>query len=179
MAVEVVGSIGIGLLSSSLALIAFGSDSLVELFSALAVSLHLRSDSSGSDVLGGGTAKLTRWLLISLIPIIGGGAAYSYFTGVEPEASLLGIALAAGAVMIMPILWTQKRRIGRETNCEPLSTDALASATCFLMSVALLGGLLVNYFLSIRWVDYVAAAIILAFVAREARETFSGRVIPN
>ena len=74
--------------------------------------------------------------------------------------------------MIMPILWIQKRKIGRETNCIPLSIDAIESATCFLMALALLGSLLVNYFFKIGWIDYLATAIILAFVGKESLEVF-------
>lgn len=172
MAVEVVGSIGIGLLAGSFALIAFGGDSLVEIISGLAVTLHLRRGSSGSGDLGEGTERLTKLLLVALIPVIGGGAVYSFLIGFKPESSLLGIAVALGAVIIMPVLWIQKRRIGRETNCAPLSLDAVQSATCFLMSLALLGGLLANYLLGIGWMDYVATGVILAFVAKESVEAF-------
>jgi divalent metal cation (Fe/Co/Zn/Cd) transporter len=172
MVVEVIGSIGVGLLSSSLALIAFGSDSLVELISGFAVLVHLKSDWGGSSNRGEATEKLTKLLLVALIPIIGLGAVYSYWAGVRPEASPLGIAVAVGAVLIMPILWVEKRRIGRETNCVPLSIDAVESATCLLMALALLGGLLVNYFFRIGWVDYLATAIILAFVGKESIEAF-------
>ncbi len=180
MAIEVIGSIGIGLFSSSLALLAFGSDSLIEMASAFAVTLHLRSDSSRSNDLGERTERLTKFLLVALIPIIGGGALYSYSTGIEPESSLLGIAVALGAVVVMPVLWVQKRRIGRETNCAPLSMDAVQSATCFMMALALLGALLINYLLGIGWVDYVATAVILAFVAKESAEAFRGpNVFPS
>ena len=172
MAVEVVGSIGIGLLSGSLALLAFGGDSLVEIISGFAVTLHLRRDSSGSSGLGEGTERLTKFLLVALIPIIGGDAVYSYFAGIKPESSLLGIAVALGAVIIMPVLWTQKRKIGRETNCAPLSMDAVQSATCFLMSIALLGGLLTDYLSGISWMDYIATGVILTFVAKESVEAF-------
>ena len=172
MIVEVIGSIGIGLLSTSLALIAFGSDSLVELISGVAVLNHLKEDSRGSGDLGEKTEKLTKLLLFALIPIIGLSAIYSYSAGIRPESSPLGIAVALGAVLIMPVLWVQKRRIRRETNCVPLSIDAIESATCFLMALALLGSLLINYLFKIWWIDYLAAAIILVFVGRECLEAF-------
>jgi len=172
MIVEVIGSIGIGLLSSSLALIAFGSDSLVELISGFAVLIHLKGESGGSSDVGESTEKLAKLLLVALIPVIGLCSIYSYLVGVRPESSLLGITLALGAVLIMPILWIQKRKIGRETNCLPLSIDAIESATCFLMALALLGSLLVNYLFKISWIDYVATAIILAFVGKESLEAF-------
>ena len=114
MGVEVAGSIGVGLMAGSLALLAFGSDSIVELVSAFVVMGHLRRNSSGSEILGGGTAKFTRILLFSLIPIIGLGAGYAYLSGVKPEGSPLAIAVAAGAVIVMPYLWLEKRKIGKE-----------------------------------------------------------------
>ena len=79
MAVEAIGSIGVGLLSSSLALIAFGSDSLVELISGFIVLSHLKGDSGGSSERGERAEKLTKLLLVALIPVISLGAAYSYF----------------------------------------------------------------------------------------------------
>jgi hypothetical protein len=48
MGVEVLGSIGVGLLVGSLALIAFGGDSLVELLSAFVVARHLKEDEGGN-----------------------------------------------------------------------------------------------------------------------------------
>jgi divalent metal cation (Fe/Co/Zn/Cd) transporter len=167
MVVEVAGSIGVGLLSRSLALLAFGGDSVVELLSAFVVFTHLREDVTGSAGLGRRAALTTTILLFALIPTIGLGAVYSYVWGLRPESSVLGVAIAFGAVVIMPYLWIEKRRIGRETRCLPLSIDAIESATCFFMSVALLSGLLAEYFLGLWWADYLATAVILAFVARE------------
>lgn len=172
MAVEVAGSIVIGLASGSLALLAFGGDSVVELLSAFVVVGHLRRDAAGSAGLDRRTAITTTLLLFSLIPTIGLAAAYSLSSGLRPEGSLLGVVVAAGAVVIMPCLWLEKRRIGRETRCLPLSIDAVESATCFFMSLALLSGLLAEYFLGLWWADYLATAVILAFVAREGVESY-------
>ena len=172
MAVEVAGSIGIGVLSGSLALLAFGGDSVVELLSASVVFSHLRGDVTGSAGLGRRTALTTTFLLLALLPTIGIGAAYSYFAGLRPESSLLGVAIAAGAVLIMPFLWLEKRKIGRETRCLPLSIDAVESETCFFMSLALLSGLLAEYYFGLWWADYLSTAVILAFVAREGVESY-------
>jgi len=73
----------------------------------------------------------------------------------------------------MPVLWYEKKRIGAATDCLPLTIDAIESVTCFLMSLALLASLLVNYVWKISWVDYVATAVILVFVGKEALEARS------
>ena len=172
MGVEVAGSIIAGVLSGSVALLAFGGDSVVELLSGFVVLAHLRGDANGSSTLDGRTALTTAVLLLALIPTIGLGAVYSYATGLRPDGSLLGVAVAAGAVVIMPYLWLQKRRIGEETRCLPLSIDAVESATCFFMSLALLVGLLAVYFLGLWWADYLATAAILGFVTKEGIESY-------
>ena len=70
----------------------------------------------------------------------------------------------------MPYLYVEKKRIGRETRS--LSIDAIESVTCLSMALALLGGLLAEYLLRLWWADYLATAVILAFVAREAIESY-------
>src|SRR2546426_1307998 len=175
MLVEVFGSIGFGLIAGSFALLAFGGDSLIELISGLAVLGGLRNDSSLRSASGGHskrTEQFTSLLLFALLPVVGLGAVYSYITGLKPEASPLGIAIAVGAVIVMPYLYTQKKRIGRETRSLPLSIDAIESVTCLFMALALLGGLLTEYFLGLWWADYLATGVILAFVAREAVESY-------
>src|SRR5713226_3128997 len=175
MLIEVFGSIGFGLIAGSFALLAFGGDSLIELISGIAVLTGLRKESSPGSVSGEHNKrveKFTSGLLFALIPVIGLGAVYSYVTGLKPEASPLGIAIAIGAVIVMPYLYVQKRRIGRETRSLPLSIDAIESVTCLFMATALLCGLLAEYFLGFWWADYLATGVILAFVAREAVESY-------
>ena len=172
MVAEVAGSIGVGVVSGSFALLAFGGDSVVELLSAFVVYSHLKGDMAGSAGLGRRTALTATALLFALVPAVSIGAVYSYASGLRPEGSLFGVAIAAGAVLVMPYLWLEKRKIGRETRCLPLSIDAVASATCFFMSLALLAGLLAEYLLGLWWVDYLATAVILVFVVREGAESY-------
>jgi len=172
MTVEALASIGFGLVAGSFALMAFGADSLIELISGFAVLLHLQKDAGGIDIHSKRTEQLTSALLFGLIPVIALGAVYSYTIGLRPEGSPFGIAVAIGAVIIMPYLYFQKKKIGEETRCLPLKMDAVESVTCFFMSVALLGGLLAEFFFGLWWVDYLATGVILAFVAREAVESY-------
>ena len=174
MTIEVLGSIGVGLIAGSFALLAFGGDSLIELISGLAVLGGLRRDSSriGGVIDSKRTEQFTSLLLFALIPVIGLGTVYSYVSGLKPEGSPLGIAIATGAVIVMPYLYIQKKRIGRETRSLALSMDAIESVTCLFMATALLGGLLAEYLLGLWWADYLATGIILAFVAREAVESY-------
>jgi divalent metal cation (Fe/Co/Zn/Cd) transporter len=172
MTLEAFASIGFGLIAGSLALLAFGGDSVIELISGLVVLTHLRKDVGGPALDDRRAERLTSALLFALIPAVGLGAVYSYISGLRPQGSPLGIAIAAGAVIIMPYLYFRKKRIGEETRCLPLKMDAIESVTCFLMAAVLLGGLLAELFFGLWWVDYLATGAILAFVAREAVESY-------
>ena len=176
MIIESLVAVGAGVSSGSLALLAFGGDSFIELASSYTVADYLRrvtkAEKSESERAEGVT-KITTALLFILIPVIGLGALYTYLSGLQAEASPLGIAVSLGAVVLMPALWYEKKRIGKAADCLPLTIDAVESETCFLMSITLLASLLVNYFWKIWWVDYVATIIILAFVAKEALESLS------
>jgi divalent metal cation (Fe/Co/Zn/Cd) transporter len=176
MSVECAVAIYSGVAAWSLALLAFGGDSLVELLSSFAVVQHLRTSLTGRpSATGHVEAKRVEWvttlLLLSLIPVIGLAAVYAFFSGIKPESSLMGIAVAVAAVVIMPVLWFEKKQIGTAVDCLPLTIDAAESATCFWMSTALLCGLAINYVWRISWIDYLATFAILVFVAKEAGES--------
>lgn len=176
MTVECVAAIYAGVAAWSLALLAFGGDSFVELLSSFTVVQHLNStmrrpEGSADHVENKRVEWVTALLLVSLIPVIGLTAVYSFLSGFRPESSLLGILIAAAAVVIMPILWYEKKSIGAASHCLPLTIDASESSTCFFMSTALLVGLAVNYVTGIWWTDYIATFVILGLVAREAVES--------
>lgn len=176
MTIESVVAIGAGLFSGSLALIAFGGDSFIELISSYTVAHYLRrveKGEKGESERDENVERIAAFLLFTLLPVVGLGAVYSYLSGIQAETSPLGIAVAFGAVVIMPLLWYEKKRIGRATDCLPLTIDAIESVTCFSMSIALLASLLINYLWKIAWVDYVATLAILIFVGKEASESVS------
>jgi divalent metal cation (Fe/Co/Zn/Cd) transporter len=171
MAIECLVAISAGLMASSLALLAFGGDSIVEFISSWTVLSYLRQRTAKGIVDENERAEwITTILLFLLVPTIGIGMVYSYLNGVAAESSVLGIGVAVGAVVIMPVLAVEKKRIGSKGNFLPLSIDAIESWTCFFMSLTLLGGLLANYLWNIWWIDYVAAIVILTFIMREALE---------
>lgn len=172
LVIEALGSLSVGILSGSFALIAFGSDSFIELLSGYVTLNHLKEEQSNSESDSKNTELLTTILLFSLIPIISMGAIYSYLIGLRPEATPIGVGIAIGAVVITPYLWYQKKRIGKEARCLPLSIDAIGSKICSLMSLALIGGLLAEFFFGLWWADYLATGIILILITKEAVESY-------
>ncbi len=171
MLLEIVAAIGAGVLAGSLALIAFGGDSIVEFLSGLVVLQYLRTGMTEPLRKSRPVEIISVTLLAALIPVIGLATVYSYTTGLRPESSPLGIIIATGAVIIMPYLWYEKQKIGRDTSTLPLSIDAAESITCLFMAISLLGGLLAETLLGFWWADYIATIFILVFVAGEVIES--------
>ncbi len=157
--------------SHSVVLLAFGSDSFVELLSAAVVLLqfnqgfHLGRDSA---------AKISGFLLYLLAGIVGIIAAASMLRGVKAESSVLGIAITAGALLIMPILAHQKRRLAAETKDRALASDAIQSATCAYLAAITLVSLAVQAIHPTKWLDPIAAVCAIPILIVEGRRARKG-----
>lgn len=154
----------------SSALLAFGSDSLVELLSAFIVMLTFSSVRLTKE-------RASYWagiLLFVLAGVVGLTAAVSLVRGVVPETSRAGIGITAVALVVMPILAWLKRRTARATNDRALAADAIQSSTCAYLAAFTLIGLVVNAVFHIRWVDSVAALAALPILIIEGRRAVQG-----
>lgn len=91
-----------------------------------------------------------------------------------PETSTLGIAVAAAALVVMPLLAVGKKRTGMALGNRTLIADAAETAFCASLSAALLVGLGVNAVAGWWWADPVAGLVIAAFAVREGIEAWGG-----
>jgi divalent metal cation (Fe/Co/Zn/Cd) transporter len=179
MIVEAVVSIGAGIAAGSIALIAFGVDSVIELMSAGTLLWRLRLEGAGgvpparieraerqaSRIVGGGLLLLAAYV----ISVSG----YDLWTRAAPERSLPGIALAAAALLVMPALIRTKRRIAAAIDSPALRGDAACGVVCVYMAATLLTGLLLRAAFGWWWADPVAALGIVYFIVREGREALT------
>lgn len=155
------------------ALLAFGSDSLVELLSAAVVLLQFSPALSFSERAAGRIAAILLYVLAGIVAVT---SAVSFIRHMEPEESLLGIAVTAAALVAMPILAALKRREARRIGNSAMSADAVQSATCAWLAFVTLMGLAVNAALHIPWFDQLAAVAAIPFLLKEARSSWRGDV---
>jgi divalent metal cation (Fe/Co/Zn/Cd) transporter len=94
--------------------------------------------------------------------------------GHEPEASWVGIALAAAALVTMPPLAMAKTRLGARLGSAATAGEGRQNMLCAYLSAALLVGLVANAALGWWWADPVAALLIAAVALREGREAWRG-----
>jgi divalent metal cation (Fe/Co/Zn/Cd) transporter len=166
---------GVGLWSAaraqSPALLAFGADSVVELFSATVVLLQfvprfaLRQDRA---------ARIAGGLLYLLAAVVIAVAGMALATGAQPRTSFVGMAITVAALIAMPLLAWQKRRLAHRMGNVALAADAVQSATCAYLAAITLLGLVVNAIWHAGWVDSAAALVAVPLIVVEARRAMRG-----
>ena len=152
-------------------LLAFGSDSFVELLSATVVLLQFIPAFSLSKAKASRYAGMLLFVLAGVVACISVGA---LITGVQAETSLLGIGITIAALCIMPVLARLKRRKAREINNRALAADAVQSATCAYLAAVTLCGLTIHAVFHIHWVDSVAALAAIPILIVEGRRALAG-----
>ena len=153
-------------------LLAFGSDSLVELLSATVVLLQYGPSRMISERKAG---RLAGALLFLLAFIVASTALLSLIFHLRPEISRLGMLVTAAALVAMPILAALKRREARRTHNVALAADAVQSATCAYLALVTLASLGVNALFQLPWVDSAAALAAVPILLHEGRSTWRGR----
>jgi len=172
MLVECSVSIYAAVTAHSPALLAFGSDSLIELLSATVVLLQWTPRFSLSERTAARTASVLLYALAAVVVVI---AMLSFLLKRPPETSVAGIAITIAALVAMPILALLKRREARRTGNVALAADAVQSATCAWLAAITLAGLALHAFFHIAWFDSLAALAATPLLLKEARAAWKGR----
>lgn len=170
--VEAVVAIGSGRIADSTALVGFGLDSTVEVMSGLVILWQF-----GHPVPEEREHLARRLIAVSFFAL----AAYvtvesvrAVVTREQPDTSVVGIALAALSLAVMPLLSHWQRRTGRELGSGAVVADGTQTLLCTYLSAVLLVGLLANALLGWWWLDPVAALVIAAVAVREGRSNWRG-----
>jgi len=153
------------------AMLAFGSDSLVELISATVVLLQFLPHFTISKERASRAASVLLFGLATVVAVI---AILALALHLRPETSALGIGVTVAALVAMPVLAWLKRREARRSDNPALAADAVQSATCAYLAVITLVGLALNAISHIAWFDSAAAIAALPLLLREAHGAWRG-----
>ncbi|PYT64704.1 MAG: cation transporter [Acidobacteria bacterium] len=169
MTVEAVVALGAAWAARSPALLGFGGDSAIELFSAIIVLWRFRSKSDSADAqkLAARVAGGLLFVVAAFVIVSSGLSLLGYR---EPQPSFAGIILLIVAAIGMPWLASQKRKLATQVTSASLRADATESALCGYLSLIALAGLLANLIFHAPWADPIAALALVPLIAREAWE---------
>lgn len=169
---EAVVALVAGGIASSVALVAFGLDSVVEVLSAAAVAWQFSI--AGHERRERAATRLIAVSFFGLAAFVGTDAVLSLATREPAEHSTVGIALAAISLAVMPLLSWAERRTGRELGSASAVADSKQTLLCSYLSAVLLVGLVLNSTLGWYWADPLAALVIAGVAIREGREAWRG-----
>jgi len=172
--IEAVASIVFGGIANSIALVGFGLDSIVESLSGVVLIWRLRQHKKiTEDEEEKIEKKAMRFVAITFF-ILG---FYVLFQSIKklatkevPEPSLPGIIIASVSLIVMPILFFQKYKVGKKINSRALVADSKETLACSFLSLALLLGLGLNYLWGLWQADPIVGMIIVLFLFREGWE---------
>src|SRR5207249_7826784 len=156
-----------GIAAGSIALIGFGADSLIEALAGFVVVWLFTGARLGSQRAERRAQQLIAASFFVLAAYVGVESIRTLAGGHEPDASWLGVGLAAFTLPTMPLLALVKRRVGRGLNSAATVKEASQTQLCAYLSAALLVGLLANALAGWWWADPTAALVIAAVAVRE------------
>lgn len=171
--IEAIVAITAGTIASSVALLGFGLDSMIEVSSAAAVAWQFagpdpqRRERAALRVIAGSFFALAAYVSVE--------ALRSLFGDDEPQRSTVGIVLVAVSVVVMPLLSWAQRSAGRELGSASAVADSRQTLLCSYLSAAVLVGLLLNATLGWWWADPVVALGLAVVAVREGCEALRGQ----
>jgi divalent metal cation (Fe/Co/Zn/Cd) transporter len=175
MAAEAVIAVGAGIAAKSVLLTAFGFDSVVELLSGIVLLRRLSYESGGAD--GGGVVRVEKTatrisavLLVLLCAYVALSSIAGLALGLKPDASGIGLVVAAVALIVMPLLARAKRGVNRILDSASLRADIAESMSCAYLAAVTLAGLGLSMLLGWWWMQYIAALALLIWLVPETRE---------
>jgi divalent metal cation (Fe/Co/Zn/Cd) transporter len=169
MAAEAGIAIAAGVIASSIALVGFGLDSVIEFAAAVIVVWQLHADDQSRETRA---VRLIGVTFFALAAYLGAESIRDLITQARPAPSAAGITVAAAALAIMPLLALVKRRTGQALGNPALVADSAENAFCAFTSAAALLGTGLNSWLGWWWADPAAALVIAALAIREGIEAW-------
>ena len=172
-----------GIAAGSVALLAFGSDAIIEMLSALVVVAELR------HLVGNRERNIEREhrahralavLFFSLAAYVVAIAAAALIQKNIPSRSWVGLAVCVASSVLMPVLARWKRQTsvrlahqGFAAVARLLAADAAETMLCALLSVSTLVGVVLSGWVGWWWADPVASVVVVYFALREGREAWA------
>ncbi len=170
--IEAVIAITAGLVAGSVALVGFGLDSVVEVSSGLIILWQFRHRMP--ETRERQALRLMAFSFFALAAYVAFESSRALLFGGEPDASPVGIGLAAASLVIMPFLSWAQRRTGEALGSNAVVADSTQTLLCTYLSGILLVGLLLNATLGWSWADPIAGLVIAAVAVREGLEAWRG-----
>ena len=174
MAAEGAIAIVAGATAGSVALIGFGLDSAIEGFASAIIVWRFTGHRVFSEAAETRAQKLVAIQFFVLAPYVGYESVRALVTGERPDASALGIAVAASSLVVMPYLGVAKQRLAERLGSPATKGEGRQNMLCAYLAGALLVGLVGNATVGAWWLDPAVGLLIAAVAVKEGRQAWRG-----
>jgi divalent metal cation (Fe/Co/Zn/Cd) transporter len=179
--IEGMVAVAAGIAAGSVSLVGFGFDSGIEVSAALVVTWRLRQERRGG-CMQASDRRAVQAIAVSFVALalyVGVESLRDLGTGARPDASVVGIVMAALSLAVMPALARAKRKVAPTLGSHAVAADAKQTNLCALLSAVLLVGLGANAALGWWWADPTAGIGIAGLAAAEAIRTWRSEALED
>jgi divalent metal cation (Fe/Co/Zn/Cd) transporter len=174
MALEGAVAVVAGIVAGSIALIGFGLDSAIEGFASVVIVWRFTGTRTLSELAEHRAQKLVAVQFFILAPYVSVESLRTLIAANHAEVSVVGIALAASSLILMPLLGRAKQRIGSRIGSSATASEGKQNLLCAYLAAALLAGLLGNALFGAWWLDPVVGLLIAGVAVQEGLEAWRG-----
>jgi len=158
---------------SSVALLAFGLDSIIELFAGAVLIWRFQKEASDESLTERKALRLvgvTFFMLSVFIIFQSITTLLGYFS--QPQPSFVGIFITISSAVLMTILFVFKINIASQLGSRALRAEAYESLVCDIQDLIVLAGLGLNIVLGWWWADPLMALALVPLLIKEGIEAF-------
>jgi divalent metal cation (Fe/Co/Zn/Cd) transporter len=171
-----IAAVAAGAAARSVALVAFGIDSLVDGSASILLTWRFSLEGQSPDRAAGAeylALRLVGVALLSAAAFVSAQAIMDLINRSGPSPTTVGLALAGASVLVLPLLAVIKLRLAGSLGSAALRGDGVLSAAGACLAAAALLGLILAGTFGWWWADSTAALIIATALAWEGWRALS------
>ena len=170
------GALGIlaGLSAGSVALVGWALSSGVEGLAAVIVIWRFTGSRTLSETAEARAQKAVAISFFLLAPYVAAESVRDLAVRHEPGTTVLGIALTATSLVLMPLLGVAKHRLGVRLSSNATAGEGTQNLICAALAAAVLAGLATNALFGWWWIDPLVGLGVAAVAVKEGIDAWRG-----
>jgi divalent metal cation (Fe/Co/Zn/Cd) transporter len=170
------GGVGVwqGAVAGSIALVGWGLASFIEGVASAIVIWRFTGSRRLSDSAELRAQKLVALQFFILAPYVLVESAKTLIEGGHADITVIGMALTATSVILMPLLGIAKHRLADRLGSTATAGEGTQNVLCGIQAAAVLVGLAANAAVGAWWLDPLIGLFIAFVAVKEGREAWRG-----
>jgi len=170
------GGVGVwqGVAAGSIALVGWGLASFIEGVASAIIVWRFTGSRRLSNTAEIRAQKLVAVQFFILAPYVVIESARTLIEGGHAEVTVIGMALTATSVVLMPLLGRAKHRLAARLGSTATAGEGTQNVLCGIQAAAVLVGLAANAAIGAWWLDPLIGLLIGFVAVKEGREAWRG-----